>query len=101
MVMISRAMKLFFLFWLLFRLVFFGFGFGDTDGINRSQHSEPALSQCALALQLGLSLDRETGPRDCLQTALGDRLAGQFTNPVGAFLDPLERLFDLVNGVLV
>src|SRR6266850_7961291 len=66
MVMISRAMKLFFLFRLFFRLVFFGFGFGNTDGVNRPQNAEPALSQRALALQLGLSLNREARPGDRL-----------------------------------
>src|SRR3989442_15737391 len=101
MVMISRAMWLFFLFWLLFRLVFFGFGFGTPDGIHRPQRAEPALAQRPLALQLGLGLDRKARPGDRLQARLWDRLAGQFTNSVGVSFNALERLFDLVNGVLV
>src|SRR5437899_1932783 len=101
MVMISRAMRSFFLFWLLFRLVFFGVGFGAADGIHCPQRAEPPLAQCPLALQLGLSLDRKARPRDRLQAGLGDRLAGQFTNSVGVSFNALERLFDFVNRVLV
>src|SRR5258708_5294728 len=101
MVMISRAMRLFFLFWLLFRLVFFGFGFGNPDGIHRPQRAEPALAQCPLALQLGLSLDRKARPGNRLQAGLGNWLARQFTNSVRVSFNALERLFDLVNRVLV
>ena len=48
-----------------------------------------ALAQGPFALQLGLGLDRKTGPRNGGEAGLGDRLARQFANAVGILLDSL------------
>ena len=63
--------------------------------------AQAALSQSALAFELGLCLNRETGPRDRLEAALGYGFTRQFANTIRILLDPFEGFFDLVDGVLI
>ncbi len=59
--------------------------------LDRAQRTEAvALSQNAFLLELGLRFHRETGPGDRFQTGLGNDLAGQLADAVGAFFDAFE-----------
>ena len=75
---------------------------GDGAGrIDRAQGAQAALAQGAFFFELGLRFDGESRPGDGVQASFGDRFAGQLADAVGVFLDPLERLFDFVDGILI
>src|SRR2546428_4490327 len=84
----------------LFDLVFF-FDLGRAGAIDGTESAETTLPQCAVALQLGLSFDRETGPGDGGETGPGDGFARQLANTISILLDALEGFLDFVNCVLV
>jgi len=82
----------------LLRFAFLADDFTPDDGFARSQSRA---TQFALAFEFPLSLRRKARPGDRLQPRRRDPFAGQLADAVGAVPNPVKRLLNFINRILL